>query len=743
MIPPALFNSEEQLFQDMSSAGEDEDWTSIEHYNRKKSASKRNHEASSGDAEIGQLGSRSLNAPGSEGSTKKKLKFNGELVVEEPLKILPRTIVGTPTVGRAGHSNSPRPVSDTSTALHTAGSAEFSVSDPRPLRVLSPEHIPKATRQQGSSLVLPVKELATSASGPVPGEKLSHLTDLKPPAKRSSSGGPVRFITKEALLRQNKASSSKTLAGKKRKGGVTADLAKTAKQLTYFEYAVKIMNRLHPVILESKILSDLVLFMVTSEPARNPVTTKTQLRLDYVIKHGGKVQPQFDPATATHIICDLPSRQTSTKNTIKQCLDGTIVDEVPWRIRIVPWTWVCNSVTDRKLADQLKAELDFDETPGRPIRDTPELTSPTIDRQESCEKTLDTNVNTAADPLARFYAHAIYGDDDIDVDIKNHDNDKHTRSGEIPRLASATSSETPRGKTYKGYACKNAEHSKGTGLNDDIIAKIAEILATGGLERIQFEQTEEHTVCKALCGIYGVGATTAYQWYQNGIRSLDDVRWGKGGLILSETQKIGLEHYDDLQDRMPRGEAAAIFEKIKLIALKLDPNLLIEITGSYRRGSANCGDIDILITRCTNDGRTHRGILPRLMRALQEGKLLTHTLATPADYEAPEAKCMGLCRLNDGSKIRRLDILTIPYEQWGASLLYFTGDDIFNRSMRLLARHKNMSLNQRGLFKGVIRDPKTGVKQYAGTLVASRTEEEIFEILGVPWQLPHERVRSR
>lgn len=38
----------------------------------------------------------------------------------------------------------------------------------------------------------------------------------------------------------------------------------------------------------------------------------------------------------------------------------------------------------------------------------------------------------------------------------------------------------------------------------------------------------------------------------------------------------------------------------------------------------------------------------------------------------------------------------------------------FNRSMRLLARKKGMSLNQRGLFEGVIRDPKTQNKLSKG-----------------------------
>lgn len=62
-------------------------------------------------------------------------------------------------------------------------------------------------------------------------------------------------------------------------------------------------------------------------------------------------------------------------------------------------------------------------------------------------------------------------------------------------------------------------------------------------------------------------------------------------------------------------------------ALRLDPTLFVEIMGSYRRyvvlfcfwrallrcdlsvvrGKTDCGDIDILITRCPDDGHTHEG----------------------------------------------------------------------------------------------------------------------------------------
>ena len=75
----------------------------------------------------------------------------------------------------------------------------------------------------------------------------------------------------------------------------------------------------------------------------------------------------------------------------------------------------------------------------------------------------------------------------------------------------------------------------------------------------------------------------------------------------------------------------------------------------------------------------------------------------------------------------------------GAALLYFTGDDVFNRSMRLLARKKGMKLNQRGLYMDVLIGRK-GEKLNHGVLIEGKSEKRIFEILGVPWREPGERV---
>ncbi|KIJ18088.1 hypothetical protein PAXINDRAFT_71726 [Paxillus involutus ATCC 200175] len=285
---------------------------------------------------------------------------------------------------------------------------------------------------------------------------------------------------------------------------------------------------------------------------------------------------------------------------------------------------------------------------------------------------------------------------------------------------------------------------RGVGSHINGYRQIMEIIETGSLRRIQYEKTEDVAATKLFQGIYGVGRQTAFAWFASGLRNLDDVRARKWGLKLTTVQEIGLKFYDDINTRMPREEAGRIFDMIKPIALSLDRGLFIEIMGSFRRGKADCGDIDILITRPTIDGKTHQGILPHLLERLHSAKILTEDLAIPDNFQDLELVYRGLCKLPEPSaKRRRIDILCVPWESKGAALLYYTGDDIFNRAMRLKANVLGYSLNQRGLYAGVVRDPRDRrVKVCDGNIVASETEEEIFKILGVPWQEPHERVRG-
>ncbi|PHH68302.1 hypothetical protein CDD83_6158 [Cordyceps sp. RAO-2017] len=82
----------------------------------------------------------------------------------------------------------------------------------------------------------------------------------------------------------------------------------------------------------------------------------------------------------------------------------------------------------------------------------------------------------------------------------------------------------------------------------------------------------------------------------------------------------------------------------------------------------------------------------------------------------------------------------VPETARGGALLYFTGNDIFNRSMRLLAAKKGYRLNQRGLYRDPLRGTAAGRDTASeADLVEGRDERRIFEVLGVRWREPHER----
>ncbi|CAE7141748.1 unnamed protein product [Rhizoctonia solani] len=104
------------------------------------------------------------------------------------------------------------------------------------------------------------------------------------------------------------------------------------------------------------------------------------------------------------------------------------------------------------------------------------------------------------------------------------------------------------------------------GVGAGIAEKITEFIATGCLAKIAAQTTEDLAVARLFQGIYGVGPQTAHSWYVRGLRTLADVRNRVDGITLSPAQELGLQYYTDLQRRMPRSEAAEIFERIKAAA---------------------------------------------------------------------------------------------------------------------------------------------------------------------------------
>ncbi|KAI1261004.1 hypothetical protein F5Y18DRAFT_403064 [Xylariaceae sp. FL1019] len=270
------------------------------------------------------------------------------------------------------------------------------------------------------------------------------------------------------------------------------------------------------------------------------------------------------------------------------------------------------------------------------------------------------------------------------------------------------------------------------GIGQQLAEHILEISETGRfrkLEEIQREPARE--ALHRFSEIYGVGDRTARDWVDRGYRTLDDIR---SKAKLSENQQIGLDHYEDLLTRIPREEIEELGAWVMKAGKEIDQKVEIIIGGSYRRGAESSNDIDLI---CTKEGTTSAKdlgpFLDKLVATLLREGFLTATLASHKREEGN--KWHGCCVLPEKALLesnsthrpvwRRIDFLLVPETDIGAALIYFTGNDLFNRSIRLLAKKKGMKLNHRAL---------SGPGIYEG-----RDERKIFEILGVRWREPHER----
>ncbi|XP_075946683.1 DNA polymerase lambda [Anarhichas minor] len=269
------------------------------------------------------------------------------------------------------------------------------------------------------------------------------------------------------------------------------------------------------------------------------------------------------------------------------------------------------------------------------------------------------------------------------------------------------------------------------GIGKRMADKIDEIMESGHLRKLD-HLGEAVPVLELFTNIWGAGTKTAQLWYQQGFRTLEDIRTKAH---LSNTQKIGLKHYDDFLDRMPREEAAAVEKVLKEAAKAIDPGLVAMACGSYRRGKATCGDVDVLISH--PDGKSHKGVFSKVLQNLRDSGFLTDDLVSHEE-NGEQKKYMGVCRLpGPDRRHRRLDIIVVPYDEFACSLVYFTGSAHFNRSMRALAKTKRMSLSEHSLNKDVVR--QGSLKVYRGTPFTTPTEKDVFSLIGIPYRQPHER----
>ena len=139
---------------------------------------------------------------------------------------------------------------------------------------------------------------------------------------------------------------------------------------------------------------------------------------------------------------------------------------------------------------------------------------------------------------------------------------------------------------------------------------------------------------------------------------------------------------------------------------------------------------------------TQQDLFEKIIAKLHNEQFLTHDLTFQKD--GSQKKYLGVCKLigveGKSNKHRRLDIILVPPKEKATALMYFTGSAHFNRSMRLLATKLGMSLSEHALRTNIIRGgPSKREKLNEGMILATPTEESIFEQLNLKYRPPNER----
>ena len=265
------------------------------------------------------------------------------------------------------------------------------------------------------------------------------------------------------------------------------------------------------------------------------------------------------------------------------------------------------------------------------------------------------------------------------------------------------------------------------GVGKKIYDKIVEILATGQLAAAErMKERSDVGAMEALLGVHGIGPVKAKELIKAGITSIAILRAAVAAdpSVLNDTQKLGLKYYEAGLERIPRPE---MIRHEALLKSLLPATLTGTIVGSYRRGAANSGDIDMLVSYDPSVSEKDAGKAFKTLVTALGGAYTVEKLAGGAK------KWMGYI-YTAGATPRRLDLLLTPPEEYPYAILYFTGSDKFNVAMRKYALTLGYSLSEHG-----IKIMTAGAKE----VPLLRKEEDIFAFLGLRYIPPTERVDAK
>lgn len=255
------------------------------------------------------------------------------------------------------------------------------------------------------------------------------------------------------------------------------------------------------------------------------------------------------------------------------------------------------------------------------------------------------------------------------------------------------------------------------GIGKDIAQKILVLSETGSIPQLEELRQEVPSGVVDMLRIPNLGPKKAAAlFHELNIRSLEDLKTAAEAGKIAELKGFGKKTEQMILEGLPQAarsehrfllsEAKAAAEAIVADLLELDSVEQASVAGSCRRCKETCGDLDILAT--SSDSQTTME------------RLATHELVAQV-LSGGETK--QRVRLHSGIE---LDLRVVPDESYGAALQYFTGSKEHNIVIRRRAQERGLKINEYGVFRG-------------DELIAGRTEEDVYEAVGLKWMPPEIR----
>lgn len=253
-------------------------------------------------------------------------------------------------------------------------------------------------------------------------------------------------------------------------------------------------------------------------------------------------------------------------------------------------------------------------------------------------------------------------------------------------------------------------------VGKSIAKKISEFLRTGRVAAVEELRARVPAGVLELTRIPTLGPKKAMVLYEDlGVASIEELRDSIQAGKLEGHRGFGAKTAENILhgiDLLERGHGRALLstamevaEEIVTALSKVKGCEQCAYAGSLRRMRETVGDVDILAA------------------AKESGPVMSALMALPIVTEVvAHGPTKTSVRTSAGLQV---DLRVVPPPAWGAALQYFTGSKPHNVRTREIAVRRGLKLSEYGLFR--VDD---------GSLVVSRTEEQVYEQLGLPWIPP-------